>query len=184
MDFIKSDQFKHTVIYLIIGIIIGIMIGGLLWFLIRQPQGTPLILSTRAPISTVTIYVSGQVESPGVYELPFGSRVSDAIEAAGGPTTDADLSYLNLALLLSDTEHIYVPSAVESRSAEFEIININYATQEQLESLSGIGSTIAQQIIEYRTEHGLFSTIEEIQKVPGIGPSTFEKIKNHITVGN
>jgi competence protein ComEA len=184
MKYLNAQRIKETAIILFIGILIGFTIGGFLWILVRQPQGTPLVLATRSRENIITIYISGNVESPGVYELPVGSRINDAIEAAGGILADSNIDLLNLAQVLSDSDHVYIPAAAAVRNLEISQININYGTQEQLETLAGIGSTLAQQIIEYRTENGLFTTIEEIQKVPGIGPSTFEKIKNHITVGD
>ena len=184
MVIINNQKVKEIIVYILIGILMGLLIGGLLWILVSKPQGTPLLLATRSNDNEITIYISGKVVSPGVYELPIGSRITDAIVAAGGIMPDSNIELINLADILSDSDHVYIPAISEVENLGLTKVNINYATREQLETLAGIGGTIAQQIIEYRTENHLFTTIEEIQKVPGIGPSTFEKIKNHITVGN
>jgi competence protein ComEA len=122
--------------------------------------------------------------------LPAGSRVNDAIQAAGGFTTEADASLLNLARYLQDGEHILVPS-VNSPSAPdsdrsgiiplSNQVDINSATLEQLDTLPEIGPITAQQIIDYRLNHGPFSSIEDIMKVSGIGQGIFDKIKDLIT---
>jgi len=126
--------------------------------------------------------------------LPKGARVQDAISAAGGFLADADKTGINLAQLLEDGEQLDIPFGegaslviptpeVENVDpGETELININTASQFQLESLPGIGPTTAQKIIDYREENGPFSTIEEIMDVSGIGPGTFERIKDLITV--
>lgn len=179
----KSQILKQLIIILVIGILIGLIIGGLIWILVRQPSGTPIVLSTRVTDNQITVYVSGQVVSPGVFQIPHGSRVIDAINAAGGTIPSADIDYLNMAEILSDSDHILVPSIPMVGELVVSKININYATQTQLESLPGIGAVFAKNIIDFRNEFGLFTKIEEIQKVPGIGPATFEEIKNSITVG-
>ena len=178
-----NQTFKFIVVFTLIGILIGLLVGGLIWILVRQPSGTPVILSTRSAMSEITVYISGEVVSPGVYKFPSNSRINDAINAAGGTLPSADIDHLNLAGVLSDSDHVFVPSIPLIGELVISKININYATQAQLETLPGIGAAVAKSIIDYRIEVGLFSEIEEIQKVPGIGPATFEDIKNYITVG-
>ena len=134
--------------------------------------------------------------------LQNGSRIVDVIEAAGGTTIDADLSRVNLAYMVTDGQKIYIPSIydeddeieiIENSSGENivvdggtlqmdGIVNINKATQTELETLTGIGPSTALKIIEYRRENGEFRNIEEIMDVPGIGQSKFDAIKNHIKV--
>lgn len=148
----------------------------------------------------IMVHVTGQVHDEGVVVLDEGSRIVDAIEAAGGETDDADLAKLNLAYVLNDGEKIYVPSKSEqneeidyvttssgdslggSMSKETSIININTAGQAELMELPGIGESIANKIIAYREENGKFKTIEDIKNVPGIGDSKFANIKDMIKV--
>jgi competence protein ComEA len=139
---------------------------------------------------TVLVYICGAVMTPGVYEVEVGSRICDVLELAGGFSDDAGTDYLNLAETVSDGEKVYVPTVDELEvelAAEEEAapgkININTATKEQLVTLPGIGESKADSIIAYRTEHGGFSSIEEIMEIPGIKDAVFSKIKELITVG-
>lgn len=140
----------------------------------------------------VVVHVAGAVSSPGVYTLPADSRVDDAVRAAGA-TADADLSQLNLAQKLADGQKITVPvagatpadgnsAATTADSDNSALININTATQEELESLPSIGEVRAQAIITYREEHGGFRTTDELMEVSGIGEKIFADISPHITV--
>lgn len=140
----------------------------------------------------VVVHVAGAVSSPGVYTLPADSRVDDAVRAAGA-TADADLSQLNLAQKLADGQKITVPvagatpadgssAATTADSDNGGLININTATQEELESLPSIGEVRAQAIITYREEHGGFRTTDELMEVSGIGEKIFADIAPHITV--
>lgn len=140
----------------------------------------------------VVVHVAGAVSSPGVYTLPADSRVDDAVRAAGA-TADADLSQLNLAQKLADGQKITVPAAGETpapadnaapsdSSQSDALININTATQEELETLPSIGEVRAQAIIAYREEHGGFRTTDELMEVSGIGEKIFADIAPHITV--
>lgn len=140
----------------------------------------------------VVVHVAGAVSSPGVYTLPADSRVDDAVRAAGA-TADADLSQLNLAQKLADGQKITVPvagaapadgssAATTADSDNGGLININTATQEELESLPSIGEVRAQAIITYREEHGGFRTIDELKEVSGIGDKIFADISPHVTV--
>ena len=149
---------------------------------------------------TIFVFVCGCVQSPGVYELQMNARIFDAIDAAGGMTEQACTEYWNLAQCLEDGKKIYVPSRdeihqesvaklssidVENVSGVEETdgkVNINTANKEQLMQLSGVGESRAEGIITYRTEHGNFSSIEEIKNVSGIGDAIFSKMKDKITV--
>lgn len=150
----------------------------------------------EAESENLFVYVCGAVVNEGVYELPTSSRVYVAIEAAGGMTEDAAESYLNLAELVSDGERIYVPTQQEvdegtisllipdddSEDSAGGLVNINTASADQLMTLSGIGEKKAEDIISYRNSNGNFGSIEDIKNVSGIGDSTFEAIKDSITV--
>lgn len=184
---------------LILGILIGLLAAGLILLISAPASSTPiLILPTPTPQS-IAIHITGQVAHPGVYHLPPNSRVEDAINAAGGFSKQANLDQINLAARLNDGQKLYVPSNSEystikpsepaSPSTEPteklpEIIDLNSATQQELESLPGIGPAKASEIIVYRQKIGRFVTIEEIQNVPGIGAMLFERIRPYITVSN
>lgn len=168
---------------------------------IVPPEATALPSPTQTP-GPIRVYVNGQVAAPAVYELPPGSLVEDAITAAGGWLDDANTAVVNLALPLTDGAQIYVPTLEEAASPPNvvvnnlappsnsgtvgsadpgSLININEATVEQLDTLPGIGPSTAQKIIDYRNENGRFNTIEEIMNVSGIGDAKFNQIKELIT---
>lgn len=142
------------------------------------------------------VYVCGEVTNPGVYELPAGSRVCDAVEAAGGFTKKASRDYWNLAETLTDGQMISFPTEEEAaerkkydtdqaesgKNADDGKININTADAGQLQQLSGIGQTRAEAIVAYRDKHGAFSKVEDIMKVSGIKNALFEKMRDDITV--
>lgn len=143
----------------------------------------------------IYVYLSGEVESPGVYKLENEARLYQAIELAGGMTKNAQKEYLNLAETVYDGQQIHILSKKEYKKSQEQdtdivqntdsdnaLININTATPEELQSLSGVGETRAKAIIEYREKNGKFQTIEDIKNVSGIGDSTFENIQNDITV--
>jgi len=136
----------------------------------------------------ITVYICGEVKENIVVTLLENSRVCDAIDAAGGLTPNADLTAINLACILEDGEKIYIPKIgeqiIEKESDSFssEKININKASQTELETIPGIGPSTALKIINYRKENGKFSKIEDIKNVSGIGDSKYEKIKDYIIV--
>lgn len=148
----------------------------------------------------IIIHITGEVEEGGVIELEKGARISDAIEEAGGTTEEADLSNVNLAYSLSDGQKIKIPNIneeneetiieenageniiIEGNKSKEEKININKATQTEIETLPGIGPSTALKIINYRNEHGKFEKIEDIKNVSGIGDSKYENIKEYICV--
>lgn len=142
---------------------------------------------------TVYVYVCGAVQSPGVVKLPFGSRVEEALQAAGGFGPDADRIYVNLAAVVEDGQQLYFPTAEEaaalaareagqqSEEAKESVVNINTADAAKLCTLPGIGEARAADIIAWRQEKGLFEHPQDIMKVPGIKSSAYEKIKDKIT---
>ncbi len=181
------------------GVVFGLLGAGLVLLLSRAPKGKPIILQPIPTAMPLKIHVTGAVVQPGLYEMPPGSRVQDAIQTAGGLNPDAATDNLNLAALVQDGEHLNVPRhpsapqnppiALQERSGSLPTpqtaataININTASQADLESLPDIGKATALKIIAYRQQHGAFTTIEQIQDVPGIGAATFAKIKDLITV--
>ena len=134
--------------------------------------------------------VKGEVMNPGVYEMDIDARVNDVIQTAGGFSENADQSQVNLAQKVQDEMIILIPKAGESESAHgmnggqpgFDKIRINYATQQEIEALSGIGPSKAAAIIQYREEHGLFKKVEDLLEVSGIGEKTLEALKDDIQV--
>ncbi|MBN2072539.1 MAG: helix-hairpin-helix domain-containing protein [Actinobacteria bacterium] len=148
----------------------------------------------------IYIHICGEVAEPGVYLMEPGSRVNDAIRMAGGATESAFLPALNLVQKLCDGQKIYIPSQNEVSSggswavdyidtgvpgntgSTNLLVNINTAGIDILQSLPGIGPAIAANIVDYREKHGSFGTIEELERVDGIGPKKYEKIKDLVTV--
>jgi len=192
----------HIILGTVLGLVVGLVIG---YFAPHSPPSTPIVVSTPVPTPTlfptptlapIRVHVSGAVGQPAVYELPPGSIVQDAIDAAGGPAPDADLDHINLALELGDQQQVYVPRQGEtnppppvsggepgSEGSVGALVNVNTATVVELETLPRIGPVTAQRIVDYREANGPFEAIEDIQNVPGIGPATFEGLKDLITVG-
>lgn len=137
----------------------------------------------------IYVYVCGAVVSPGVVELPEGSRAADALQAAGGFTAAADTSYVNLAAKVADGEKLYFPDAQEAadfkkqaQEAGSTLVDINTAGVEELCTLPGIGEARAGDIIAYRKANGPFSSVEDIMKVPGIKEGAYAKISEKIIV--
>ena len=149
----------------------------------------PPIVPIQIAAPEIFIDVTGAVNKPGVYTMPANSRVIDAIKAAGDSASGADLSTINLARVLSDGEQIYVDATIlnsagvrVSKTTHSAFININRATAGQLDSLDGIGPVIAKRIVEYRRVNGPFISIEDLQKVSGIGVAKFAQIKSKLRV--
>lgn len=156
-------------------------------------------------LEEIVVHIAGAVNSPGVVRLKEGGRIEDAINLAGGLKENADISKVNLAFILEDGVKIIIPEKEDEINEDLKIINedagdnivlkvdsnssdntalvnINKATQEELEQLSGVGPSLASKIIEYRKNNGKFSDIEDIKSVSGIGESKFESIKDSICV--
>ena len=161
------------------------------------PAGGPSSPSLPvAPPVTVTVHVAGQVASPGVYAVPAGGRVADAVIAAGGTSGEADVEQLNLAARVSDGERIYVPRKGEAAAPVVNgppgttpkggtaagPIDLNTATAEQLEALPGVGPATSKAILAYRTSHGRFRSVTELLEVPGIGPAKLEAMRPLVRV--
>ncbi len=152
--------------------------------------------------SLIKVYITGEVNNPGVIELEEGARIQDAIEGAGGIKSEANLKNINLAYEIADGEKIYIPNLAEESSEEniektsltsnnsnanasnssSGKVNINKATAIELTSVPGIGDSTAKNIIAYREENGKFKTIEDIKNVSGIGNNKYESMKDHICV--
>ncbi|MGH8824861.1 MAG: helix-hairpin-helix domain-containing protein, partial [Jiangellaceae bacterium] len=205
----------HAVVVVLV-LLLGLAVAALLLG-VGRPRVVPVdpgvsatVLATGTPASGVpgdppgdgavapapaelVVHVAGRVGAPGVVRLPPGSRVLDAVEAAGGADDGVDLSGLNLARLVADGEQVLVgvtpppgagpvgPPGAPSPPAGSPV-NLNSATADQLDTLPGIGPTLAGRILDWREQHGRFSSVEELQEVSGIGPRTFAELAPLVTV--
>ena len=183
-----------------LGILAGVVLAGIALWVALPPRGEPITLLPPPPTPTrqpLVVDVEGAVQNPGVYALPPGSRVRDAIQVAGGFRMEAVPEVVNQAAMLTDGMWIYVPFAgtptphaatptpapMGTMVPQQSLVNINTATAEELEALPRIGPALAQRIIEYRTEHGPFQRVDDLINVKGIGATLLEKIRPLVTVG-
>lgn len=159
---------------------------------IERVAAEPQVSASASPLKQVMVHVSGQVAAPGVYELAEGSRVQDAVAAAGGPVADADANALNLAAIIADGQKVVVPrpgEVVSDPSAAGDPaagipgakINLNLATPAQLEELAGVGPVLADRIVAHRTKKR-FTSPRQLMEVSGFGPKKYEALKDQITV--
>ena len=175
-------------------LIMGVGLLVLSSFVVFRGSSKEVIAAPQIPIEIaipeVIVDVAGAVNNPGVYSLPAQSRVIDALRAAGNGVTGSDLSDLNLARIVKDGEQIYVNPTVRTVNGKKIIkkviprgpININRASAKEFDGLAGIGPVIAKRIVEYRRVNGPFMTIEDLQKVSGIGSAKFEEFKSEVSV--
>ena len=174
---------------LVILLTLTLCLGGF-YFLNSRPQAEPIVIqeiptaATESVTTLLIINVAGKVKNPGVYQLPPGSRVVDALEAAGQQLKGVDISDINLARVLVDGEQILIGSnrTVSGKVAAKKItidnpLDINRATIAQLDTLPGIGPVTAQRIIDYRTKAGRINAVDELKKISGLGGVKFEEIK-------
>jgi competence protein ComEA len=148
-------------------------------------------ITSTSEASTATAHAAGAVARPGVFRLPPGARVTDLLDAAGGPTPDADLDQLNLAAPVADGERVYVPRKGEAplpaagsgtAAAPQGPVDLNTATPEQLDSLPGVGPATAAAIVDYRTHHGRFRSVDDLLEVRGIGAAKLEQLRAKVKV--
>jgi competence protein ComEA len=152
--------------------------------------------ATPSPSAVLIVDVTGAVRRPGVFEFQQGERVIDAVDRAGGARDNADLTLLNLAAPLTDGQQILVPKkgattapvpgttggSPGSSGSSGALVNINTADEATLETLNGVGPVLAAAIIQYRTEHGPFASVDQLDEVSGIGPATLEDLRSQVTV--
>ena len=140
----------------------------------------------------ITVDVKGAVKTPGIYDLPVGSRINDAVQKAGGLTDNADSKSINLAQKISDETLVYVPTREEATSQETpssasnskgnKKVNLNKASLEELKQVKGLGAKRAQDIIDHRDSNGKFKSVDDLKKISGFGAKTIEKLKDYVTV--
>jgi competence protein ComEA len=206
----RLDQLSRGELAGLAIVVVATLLGAGLWYMRSLPRPidiaapadavSPVVSPISGPTGSLTsaapiiVDVAGWVRQPGVYEFVSGDRVIDAIDRAGGPRKDADLTTLNLAAPLMDGTQIVVPKPGSSTSGDpgssgtgsttggTTLININSAGATELEGLPGVGPVTAAAIIDYRTQNGPFATVDDLIDVTGIGPSTLEQIRPFATV--
>lgn len=211
MEAIIEKIKEYKIIVICTGL--GLLVGG--FFLLKPAPQTPVkernlqaeVVAVSKDSSTekeekeepvekdlITVDVKGAVKAPGIYDLPVGSRVNDAVQKAGGLTEQADSKSLNLAQKISDEALVYVPtkgeesasqqagSGTASSTSKEKKVNINKASLEELKQVKGLGGKRAQDIIDHRESNGEFKSVDELKKVSGIGAKTIEKLKDYVTV--
>lgn len=212
MEAIIEKIKEYKIIVICTGL--GLLVGG--FFLLKPAPQTPVketnlqaeVAAVSKDSSTekevnkeepleqdlITVDVKGAVKSPGIYDLPVGSRVNDAVQKAGGLTEQADSKSLNLAQKVSDEALVYVPtkgeesasqqagSGAPSSTSKDKKVNLNKASLEELKQVKGLGGKRAQDIIDHRETNGKFKSVDELKTVSGIGAKTIEKLKDYVTV--
>ena len=232
-NFLNSDRIKWFGVSRLIGSVVSVVFVGVAgWWLVRVPPPPPEVNlsfasttvaasspaandgganiggATVATPQTITVHVAGAVNNPGVYRLRYGSRINDAVVAAGGATTTANLDAINLATVLNEGEQIYVPKRGEKphtitgrpqvgggatggasnggaggvNGGALSTININLASVVELEQLPGVGPATAKAIVAYREKNGAFQRVEDLLKVRGIGPAKLSEILPRVRV--
>jgi len=189
-------QNLKSILNVVSGILFGLFVAAVIWVVSRNPSGEAVTLRPVPTEKPIVVHITGAVPRPGVYALPEGARVQDVISAAGGFLAEADKQFINLARVLDDGEFLEIPYAegfspviptpipnIIQPGSDSDLININTASTFELETLPGIGPTIAQKIVDYREQNGPFVSNEDIINVSGIGPGIYERIKDLITVG-
>ena len=148
----------------------------------------PLLPEQPVAAQRLTVHVAGAVHRPGLYRLPEGKRVADAVARAGGASVKADTTAINLAAPLADGMQVLVPSRVvgaAGSAAEGDAVarrvSLSSATVEQLDALPGVGPVTAQKIVEYRAAHGGFRSVDDLDAIPGIGPARLEQLREVAT---
>src|SRR2546428_1782350 len=204
----RIDSLSRGELTGVILLVVATLAGAGLWYVRSLPKPVEIAASNGAsmPPSSgaatasaspsavpIIVDVAGWVRKPGVYEFASGDRVIDAVGRAGGARNGADLTSLNLAAPLTDGTQVIVPkqgpatgtntsgSGGAGTSASTTLVNINTATESELEALSGVGPVLAAAIIQYRTDHGPFHSVDDLVDVSGIGPATLEELRPQVT---
>lgn len=194
---IRRIRHSDWLVPVILGVLVGLVML-LIVLLIRTPRDTAVLeVVPESQADTIQVWVGGEVANPGLYTVPRGSRVADAVTAAGGATDEGDVTGLGMAAPLEDADQIIVPRARSSDTApagtaassgEAEPggsgrINVNTATASELETLNGVGPVIAERIRAYRQANGPFQSVDELAQVSGISDRMVDEFGSSITVG-
>lgn len=167
-------------------VMVLVALGAVWWFrpTPAEPLAPPDLVTTSTAAADIVVHVSGAVSRPGLVQLSEGARVADAIRAAGGTTPEAELGAVNLAALVGDGQHVVVPveSAAGTPVATDGRVHLNSATLEDLQRLPGVGPVLAQRILDHRTTVGRFATPEDLLDVAGIGEATLQRLREHLIV--
>lgn len=173
----------------VIGVAVIIVLGGFVWFGMGPPPTTVDPEATAVPTTvgrlpgSMTVHISGAVVRPGLVSIPDGSRMADAVAAAGGALPTADLGSINLARQIRDGDHVIVPvhgGGSGGVPGEPAGIDINTASASELEALPGVGPVLADRIVAFRTDRGPFSSVEDLLDVPGIGEAKLAQMRDAI----
>jgi competence protein ComEA len=170
----------------VVAVLVLLVAGYLAWR--SRPHTEPVAVASSAPVAPapagyVVVAVQGRVAHPGLYRLPNGARVADALDAAGGALPGVDLSFVNLARKVTDGELILVGvTAPDQSGTPGGKVNLNTASLAELDSLPGVGPALAQRILDYRSQHGSFHSVDGLRHVPGIGDAKFGQLKDLVTV--
>lgn len=205
----RLDQLSRGELVGLVLIVVATLVGAGLWYVRSLPRpveiaapsgaaspaisGVPAVASPSSSPATIIVDVAGWVRKPGVYEFSDGDRVIDAVNRAGGARSGADLTSLNLAAPLVDGTQVVVPKAGPNVPAGTgssgtgstggtALVDVNTASETELETLPGVGPVTAAAIIDYRTQNGPFAAVDDLIDVSGIGPSTLEQIRPFVTV--
>jgi competence protein ComEA len=193
---------SHLIAYLVAGL--AVVLAGARWIHAdasahgvspARPDraGAADVRVSRADGGTAVVHVAGAVRRPGVYHLGAGTRVEEAVRRAGGPTRRADLNAINLAAKVEDGRQVIVPARTAAAAAASvdpatggqpaaAPVNLNTATVDELGTLDGVGPATAQKILTFRQEHGGFSSVDDLDQVPGIGEKRMAALRPHVTV--
>jgi competence protein ComEA len=184
---------RRQIVLLLVPIAVLLVVAGQRLATSREADRAPaadLLAATEgesesASSQRLVIHVSGAVSRPGLYRVPEGARVADAVSRAGGLKPRADLSALNLAAPLADGQHVVVPRRAVAGAAPVAggavpggLVQLSSATLEQLDELPGIGPVTAQKIIDWRTTHGAFRSVDDLDQIPGIGPARVDQLRD------
>ena len=173
---------------ILLGILLGVITSGAVLLIAAPVRSTPLEIVPSTQASSLIVDVEGKVLHHGVYEFKPGDRVNDAIQAAGGLAAGANTESINQAALLTDGEKILVPESNEfglatpSVPIADQLLNLNSATEDELNQLPGIGEQKARAILQYRSDYGGFVSVDDLIYVPGIGQSLLDTLRNYVTV--
>jgi competence protein ComEA len=205
-----ADALGTSPARVVAGLVVALLlVGGLAWTLLATPTSSAEEVAAALPRATtasssapaadagseLVVHAAGAVAQAGVYRLSAGARVADVLDAAGGPTPDADLDQLNLAATVADGDRVYVPRRGEAPpvalspgagagagSAAGQPVNLNSATAEQLDALVGIGPATARAILDWRQQHGRFRRVDDLLNVRGIGPAKLDALRSQLRV--